>query len=407
MAFTIVRPLRGPVELVHVQGDSNTYLVEAKNHHPLLPIPPSPRRPKRDRGTFLKAAQIYPNGGGRSVHSTETPKALASRSTHCFASSRDAQLQLAGARCAAVSSDTNFPENSPERRGSIQATSLLVVMASPRFMPRSNLPNACYSPVIYPSYRDATTEFAPARTTATPCGEMPLLPPPRRPEPRPAAPRPPRVVGCRQLIDAPGEQSGSARTLFSARGQSAWLGRPQVLERSRSASARTRSASLPASARSARPTTASACFSARTTSADSASTCSFSRSTRCRSSANARSASARTTINSAFSSSSCARSAFVLARSSARSARVAFKGRAARMVVVARSVPAGAAAEAAVGGIFGGGMVRKAEAGAGRVLDDWDSAEGRRLLLRQALLKGDEVDAGQWRCSSNWWLSRP
>jgi hypothetical protein len=43
------------------------------------------------------------------------------------------------------------------------------------------------------------------------------------------------------------------------------------------------------------------------------------------------------------------------------------------MVVVARSV-AGAAAEAAVGGIFGGGMVRMAEAGAGRVLDDWDSA---------------------------------
>jgi hypothetical protein len=74
------------------------------------------------------------------------------------------------------------------------------------------------------------------------------------------------------------------------------------------------------------------------------------------------------------------------------------------MVVVARSVPAGAAAEAAVGGIFGGGMVRMAEAGAGRVLDDWDSSQ---LLLRQALLKGDEVDAGQWQCSSNCWLSRP
>ena len=65
------------------------------------------------------------------------------------------------------------------------------------------------------------------------------------------------------------------------------------------------------------------------------------------------------------------------------------------MVVVARSVPAGVAAEAAA---FGGGVVRKAEAGAGRVLDDWDfSLHGRRLLLRQALLEGDEVDAGQWR----------
>jgi hypothetical protein len=45
------------------------------------------------------------------------------------------------------------------------------------------------------------------------------------------------------------------------------------------------------------------------------------------------------------------RSAFALARSSARSARafVTFKGMAARMGVVARSVPAGAAAEAFLG----------------------------------------------------------
>ena len=44
------------------------------------------------------------------------------------------------------------------------------------------------------------------------------------------------------------------------------------------------------------------------------------------------------------------------------------------MVVVARSVPAGVAAEAAAGGAFGGGVVRKAEAGAGRVVQDGGSA---------------------------------
>ena len=106
--------------------------------------------------------------------------------------------------------------------------------------------------------------------------------------------------------------------------------------------------------------TASACFSARTTSADSASTCSFSRSARCRSSANARLASTLATADAAFNSSICTRSAFALARSSARSARtfVTFKGIAARMGVVARSVPAGAAAEALTGHAFDAGVVK-------------------------------------------------
>ena len=44
------------------------------------------------------------------------------------------------------------------------------------------------------------------------------------------------------------------------------------------------------------------------------------------------------------------------------------------MVVVARSVPAGAAAEAAAGRAFGAGVVRKTDAGAGRVLHDGGSA---------------------------------
>jgi hypothetical protein len=79
----------------------------------------------------------------------------------------------------------------------------------------------------------------------------------------------------------------------------------------------------------------------------------------------ARSASARATTNAAFSSSTCARSASTLARSSAR---------AARMVVVARSVPdADAAAEAAAGRAFGAGVLRKADAGAGRMLQDGGS----------------------------------
>jgi hypothetical protein len=53
---------------------------------------------------------------------------------------------------------------------------------------------------------------------------------------------------------------------------------------------------------------------------------------------------------------------------------VAFKGSAARMVVVARSVPTGAAAKAAAGRAFDAGVVRKVDAGAGRVLHDGGSA---------------------------------
>jgi hypothetical protein len=44
------------------------------------------------------------------------------------------------------------------------------------------------------------------------------------------------------------------------------------------------------------------------------------------------------------------------------------------MRVVARSVPAGAAAEEVTGYAFGAGAMRKAEAGAGRVLHDGGSA---------------------------------
>ncbi len=44
------------------------------------------------------------------------------------------------------------------------------------------------------------------------------------------------------------------------------------------------------------------------------------------------------------------------------------------MVVVARSVAAGAAAEAVAGRAFGAGVVRKADADAGRVLRDGGSA---------------------------------
>ena len=44
------------------------------------------------------------------------------------------------------------------------------------------------------------------------------------------------------------------------------------------------------------------------------------------------------------------------------------------MGVVARSVPAGAAAEAVTGHAFGAGAVRKADAGPGRVLHDGGSA---------------------------------
>jgi hypothetical protein len=94
------------------------------------------------------------------------------------------------------------------------------------------------------------------------------------------------------------------------------------------------------------------------------------------------------TANAAFNSLICARSVFALARSSARSARafVAFKGRAARMAIVARSVPAGAAAEAVTEHAFGAGAVRSTTAA--------QPAHGRRelwLLRRQALLEGEEV----------------
>ena len=53
---------------------------------------------------------------------------------------------------------------------------------------------------------------------------------------------------------------------------------------------------------------------------------------------------------------------------------VPFKGSAARIVVVARSVPSSAAAEAAAGRAFGAGVARKVDAGAGRVLHDGGSA---------------------------------
>jgi len=44
------------------------------------------------------------------------------------------------------------------------------------------------------------------------------------------------------------------------------------------------------------------------------------------------------------------------------------------MVVVARSVPVSVAAEVVAGGAFGAGVVRKADAGVGRVLHDGGSA---------------------------------
>ena len=63
------------------------------------------------------------------------------------------------------------------------------------------------------------------------------------------------------------------------------------------------------------------------------------------------------------------------------------------MVVVARSVPAGAAAEAMAG--------RACAPRRGL------SRHGRRLLLRQALLDGDEVDAGHGGVPRRWWLRLP
>jgi hypothetical protein len=93
------------------------------------------------------------------------------------------------------------------------------------------------------------------------------------------------------------------------------------------------------------------------------------------------------------------RSASTLARSSARSARafVAFKGRAARMVVVARRVP-GAPAEAAAGRVFGDGVVCKADAG--RML----GSAGTGIA---GLLEGGEVDVGHGDIPGRWWLRLP
>jgi hypothetical protein len=71
--------------------------------------------------------------GDRSVHSTGTPKAAASRSTHCRASSTEPQRRVAGARCDAVRKDTNAAVYSRSPlRGSIHARSLLVGMLIPR-----------------------------------------------------------------------------------------------------------------------------------------------------------------------------------------------------------------------------------------------------------------------------------
>ena len=74
---------------------------------------------------------------------------------------------------------------------------------------------------------------------------------------------------CRAFIGDPADpQQGLASGRHAQSGHDAWSSSIEL----RSAAARARSASLPASARSARPRAAAVSFSARKTSADSAST---------------------------------------------------------------------------------------------------------------------------------------